>query len=191
MANVNLLPWREELRQERRKEFAVVVVAVLLAGLLSVFVWDRLVNGRIDWQNSRNDLLKREIAILDKKVEEISQLKLRRQQMIDRMEVILALQSNRADIVKIYDQFVRATPDGVYFTQMVRKAANVSLVGYAESNSRISVLMRQLEAVDMFKDPNLTKVEADETLGEQGSRFELQVKIAQSQNAREVTAHGS
>lgn len=191
MANVNLLPWREELRQERRKEFAVVVVAVLLAGLLSVFVWDRLVNGRIDWQNSRNDLLKREIAILDKKVEEISQLKLRRQQMIDRMEVILALQSNRADIVKIYDQFVRATPDGVYFTQMVRKAANVSLVGYAESNSRISVLMRQLEAVDMFKDPNLTKVEADETLGEQGSRFELQVKIAQSQNTREVTAHGS
>ncbi|HAD09137.1 MAG TPA: pilus assembly protein PilN [Porticoccaceae bacterium] len=191
MANVNLLPWREEYRQEKRKEFAATVVVVLLLGLLSVFVWDRLVNGRIDWQNSRNDLLNREIAILDKKVEEISQLKLRRQQMIDRMEVILALQSNRADIVKIYDQFVRATPDGVYFTEMVRKAANVSLVGYAESISRVSVLMRELEAVDMFKDPVLTKVEADEMLGEQGSRFELQVKIAQSQNVREEVAHGS
>ena len=74
MANVNLLPWREEYRQEKRKEFAATVVVVVLLGLLSVFVWDRLVNGRIDWQNSRNDLLNREIAILDKKVEEISQL---------------------------------------------------------------------------------------------------------------------
>jgi len=170
----------------------VVMVAVLLLGMFSVFVWDRLVNGRIDWQNSRNDLLNREIAILDKKVEEISQLKLRRQQMIERMEVILALQSNRADIVKIYDQFVRATPDGVYFTEMVRRAGNVSLIGYAESNSRISVLMRQLAAVELFKDPNLTKVEADEMLGEQGSRFELQVKIAERrEEGREVAAHGS
>ncbi len=192
MANVNLLPWREEYRREKRKEFVVVMVAVLLLGMFSVFVWDRLVNGRIDWQNSRNDLLNREIAILDKKVEEISQLKLRRQQMIERMEVILALQSNRADIVKIYDQFVRATPDGVYFTEMVRRAGNVSLIGYAESNSRISVLMRQLAAVEMFKDPNLTKVEADEMLGEQGSRFELQVKIAERrEEGREVAAHGS
>jgi len=192
MANVNLLPWREEYRREKRKEFVVVMVAVLLLGMFSVFVWDRLVNGRIDWQNSRNDLLNREIAILDKKVEEISQLKLRRQQMIERMEVILALQSNRADIVKIYDQFVRATPDGVYFTEMVRRAGNVSLIGYAESNSRISVLMRQLAAVELFKDPNLTKVEADEMLGEQGSRFELQVKIAERrEEGREVAAHGS
>lgn len=193
MANVNLLPWREEYRREKRKEFVGVVVAVLLLGVFSVFVWDRLVNGRINWQNSRNDLLNREIAILDKKVEEISQLKLRRQQMIERMEVILALQSNRADIVKIYDQFVRATPDGVYFVEMVRAGNNVSLIGYAESNSRISVLMRQLAAVEMFKDPNLTKVEADEMLGEQGSRFELQVKIAERREEAggEVATHGS
>lgn len=193
MANVNLLPWREEYRREKRKEFVGVVVAVLLLGVFSVFVWDRLINGRINWQNSRNDLLNREIAILDKKVEEISQLKLRRQQMIERMEVILALQSNRADIVKIYDQFVRATPDGVYFVEMVRAGNNVSLVGYAESNSRISVLMRQLAAVEMFKDPNLTKVEADEMLGEQGSRFELQVKIAERREEAggEVATHGS
>lgn len=193
MANVNLLPWREEYRREKRKEFVGVVVAVLLLGVFSVFVWDRLINGRINWQNSRNDLLNREIAILDKKVEEISQLKLRRQQMIERMEVILALQSNRADIVKIYDQFVRATPDGVYFVEMVRAGNNVSLIGYAESNSRISVLMRQLAAVEMFKDPNLTKVEADEMLGEQGSRFELQVKIAERREEAggEVATHGS
>ena len=178
MANINLLPWRDEYRQEKRKEFFVAVVIVLIVGFLSVLVWDRWVNGRIEWQNSRNDLLKSQIAVLDEKVKEINELKLRRQQMIERMEVILALQGNRARIVEIYDQFVRATPSGVYFIQMTRKGDNISLVGYAESNSRISVLMRQLDATQAFKEPNLTKVLADDNLGEQGSKFELQVRVA-------------
>ena len=147
-------------------------------GLIVVLGWDRWVNGRIDWQNSRNDLLQTEIAVLDVKIIEINELKLRKKQMIERMEVILALQGNRPDIVRIYDEFVRATPRGVYFTDMKKQAGNISLVGYAESNSRISTLMRQLDSAQMFKEPNLTKVEADDTLGDQGSRFELQVKVA-------------
>ena len=180
MANINLLPWREEHRQEKRREFATVVAGVLIFGMLVVLMWDRWTNGRIDWQDSRNDLLTSEIALLEEKVKEIKELKLRRQQMIDRMEVILALQGNRADVVRIYDQFVRATPSGVYFIEMTRRAGNISLVGYAESNSRIAVLMRQLDAVQMFKEPNLTRVEADGMLGEQGSRFELQVRVVPS-----------
>jgi type IV pilus assembly protein PilN len=186
MANINLLPWRDEYRQEKRKEFFVAIVIVVVIGLLGVLVWDRWVNGRIEWQNSRNDLLKSEIAVLDEKVKEINELKLRRQQMIERMEVILALQGNRAGIVEIYDQFVRATPSGVYFIQMTRKADNISLVGYAESNSRISVLMRQLDSAKVFKEPNLTKVAADDRLGEQGSKFELQVRIVSIVEDKEV-----
>lgn len=179
MANINLLPWREEYRQEQRKEFAGVVVAVLVVGLFSVWAWGLWTNGQIEAQNSRNDFLNKGIAALEEKVKEISELKIRRQQMIDRMEVILALQSNRADIVKIYDQFVRATPSGVYFVEMTRRGGSISLVGYAESNSRIAVLMRQLDSTQMLTEPNLTKVQADTLLGELGSRFELQVKIAQ------------
>ncbi len=185
MANINLLPWREEHRQERRKEFAGIVVVVLVFGLLSVLVWNFWVNGRIDGQNSRNEFLKSGIAELDKKVKEISELKLRRQQMLDRMEVILALQGNRADIVKVFDQFVRATPSGVFFVEMTRKGGAISLVGYAESNSRIAVLMRQLDSVEMLKEPSLTNVKADPMLGEQGSRFELQVKVVQSATSDE------
>jgi type IV pilus assembly protein PilN len=187
MPNINLLPWREERRQEKQKEFFALVGAVLLAGLIIVFGWDRWVNGRIDWQNSRNSLLQTEIATLDVKIKEINELKLRKQQMIERMEVILALQGNRPVIVRIYDEFVRATPKGVYFTEMKKQAENISLVGYAESNSRISTLMRQLDNAEMFKEPNLTKVEADDILGDQGSRFELQVKVAsQIDNKEEV-----
>lgn len=91
MANINLLPWREEHRREKRKEFAGTIVGVLVIGLVSVLAWDLWTNSRIDAQNSRNDFLKAGIAVLDEKVKEISELKIRRQQMLDRMEVILAL----------------------------------------------------------------------------------------------------
>ncbi len=177
MANINLLPWRDDRRQDKQKEFIIVAAGVLILGFLSILIWDVWVQSRIESQESRNKLLIREISVLDEKVKEINELKLRKQQMIERMEVILALQGNRAAIVKAFDQFVRATPRGVYFVEMVRKADNISLVGYAESNSRISVLMRQLDTTKIFSDPNLTKVEADDAIGEQGSKFELQVKV--------------
>ncbi|WP_461480496.1 PilN domain-containing protein [Porticoccus sp.] len=93
------------------------------------------------------------------------------------MQVIQELQGNRPEIVKLYDEFVRAVPDGVYFTQMTLKGKQISLVGYAESNNRVSALMRRLDASYKFAEPNLTKVQADPILGEDGSRFEMRVKV--------------
>ncbi|OUS12389.1 hypothetical protein A9Q89_05730 [Gammaproteobacteria bacterium 53_120_T64] len=177
MANVNLLPWREIQRQEKKQEFLIALGMVAAAALLLAVAWGYWVNSQIDWQNDRNDLLQREIAVLDEKVKEIKELKLRRQQVLERMEVIKALQGNRPGVVKVFDEFVRAIPSGVFFVEVNRKGDNVALVGFAESNNRISTLMRQLAASDRFKEPNLTKVEADDTLGEQGSRFELQVRL--------------
>ncbi len=177
MANVNLLPWREIQRQEKKKEFLIVLGMVAAVALLLAVVWGYWVNWQIDWQADRNNLLKREIAVLDEKVKEIKELKLRRQQVLERMEVIKALQGNRPGVVKVFDEFVRSVPSGVFFVEVKRVGDNVALVGFAESNNRISTLMRQLDASDRFKEPNLTKVEADDTLGEQGSRFELQVRL--------------
>jgi len=177
MANVNLLPWREIQRQEKKKEFLIVLGMVAAGALLLAVVWGYWVNWQIDWQNDRNDFLKREIAVLDEKVKEIKELKLRRQQVLERMEVIKALQGNRPGVVKVFDEFVRSVPSGVFFSEVKRVGDNVALVGFAESNNRISTLMRQLAASERFKEPNLTKVEADDTLGEQGSRFELQVRL--------------
>ncbi len=177
MANVNLLPWREIQRQEKKKEFLIVLGMVAAVALLLAVVWGYWVNWQIDWQADRNNLLKREIAVLDEKVKEIKELKLRRQQVLERMEVIKSLQGNRPGVVKVFDEFVRSVPSGVFFVEVKRVGENVALVGFAESNNRISTLMRQLDVSDRFKEPNLTKVEADDTLGEQGSRFELQVRL--------------
>lgn len=177
MANVNLLPWREIQRQEKKKEFLIVLGMVAAVGLLLAVLWGYWVNWQVDWQADRNNLLKREIAVLDEKVKEIKELKLRRQQVLERMEVIKALQGNRPGVVKVFDEFVRSVPSGVFFIEVERVGENVALVGFAESNNRISTLMRQLDISDRFKEPNLTKVEADDTLGEQGSRFELQVQL--------------
>ena len=180
MAKINLLPWREAYRTEKKKEFLSLLVAVLIAAVLTVFGWDRVVNHQIETQNDRNQLLKREIAKLDKQVAEIKELKKRRQGLLDRMQVIQELQGNRPEIVKIYDEFVRAVPDGVYFTKMTRKDSQISLVGYAESNNRVSSLMRRLDASYKFTEPNFTKVQANDALGEDGSQFEMRVKIINS-----------
>lgn len=177
MAKINLLPWREAFRTEKQKEFLSLVVVVLVVAVLVAFGWDRVVSNQIDSQNSRNQQLNTEIAKLDKQVAEIKELKARRQDLLDRMQVIQELQGNRPEIVKIYDEFVRAVPDGVYFTKMIRKDSQISLVGYAESNNRVSSLMRRLDASYKFSEPNLTKVQDSDVLGEDGSQFQMRVKI--------------
>jgi len=177
MAKINLLPWREAYRTEKKKEFLSLMVVVLVVAVLAAFGWDRVVNNQIESQNSRNQLLKSEITKLDKQVAEIRELKKRRQDLLDRMQVIQELQGNRPEIVKIYDEFVRAVPDGVYFTKMIHKGNQISLVGFAESNNRVSSLMRRLDASYKFSEPNLTKVQDNDALGEDGSQFEMRVKV--------------
>lgn len=179
MAKINLLPWREAHRAEKKKEFFTLLGFVLVFAAVVGFGWDQVVNSQIDSQYSRNQLLKTEISKLDKEVAEIEELTKRRQSLLDRIKVIQEIQGNRPEIVKIYDEFVKAVPDGVYFTEMVRTGESIALVGYAKSNSRVSVLMRRLDASYKFTEPNLTKVEANDMLGENGSQFEMQVKIVQ------------
>ncbi len=180
MAKINLLPWREAFRADKKKDFISLTVVVLVVAVFSSFGWDRVVNNQIESQHSRNQLLKTEVAKLDKQVAEIQELKKRRQDLLDRMQIIQELQGNRPEIVKIYDEFVKAVPDGVYFTKMIRKDNLISLVGYAESNNRVSALMRQLDASYKFTEPNLTKVQDNEVLGEDGSQFEMRVKIVKT-----------
>ena len=181
MANINLLPWRDEHRQEKKKEFLGLLGLVVILAAVFAFGWNLTANDRLDDQFSRNQLLKSNIAALDKQVSEIKDLKKRRQDLLDRMEVIQNLQGNRPDIVKIYDEFVLAVPDGVYFTKMERKGKEISLTGFAESNNRVSALMRKLDEAGKFVDPNLTVVEANQALGEQGSKFEMRVKLEDPQ----------
>ncbi len=177
MTTINLLPWREESREQRRKAFLGKLFAAALVGVVLIFIWISVAQARLDDQNSRNSYLQSNIAEMDKKVAEISELKSKKQEMISRMKVIQDLQGNRAEIVKIFDELVRAVPDGVYLATLEQTADEVKMSGFSESNNRISALMRNLDDSHKYEESNLTKVEQDETLGDQGSVFDLQIKI--------------
>lgn len=177
MARINLLPWREQLREERKKQFlSILVLIVIVAGLL-VFLGDRNVNSKIDHQNARNELLRKEIQLLDGRIKEIEQLQARRTQLLDRMKIIQDLQGNRPIIVRVFDELVRTLSDGVHFTSVDMKGSVVSIKGGAESNSRVSNLMRQMDASDWLTAPNLTAVKAV-TQGalDQANVFEMSVR---------------
>ena len=177
MAQINLLPWREERRQELKKQFVVSLVLVLALGVGLVLLADRVVNGQIDNQNARNQYLAENIKILDKQVAEIRDLQKRRNQLIDRMRVIQELQGNRPIIVRVLDQLVRTVPDGVFYTNLTTKGKTISIAGIAESNNRVSSLMRRLDASDWLSSPNLDKVKAAPQFGDQATTFNLTVKL--------------
>lgn len=177
MANINLLPWREQRREQRRKEFLAVLGAVVISGLLVVVAAHVFISGQIDYQNQRNEYLRGEISKLDKQVAEIKDLQTRRNQLVDRMKVIQDLQGTRPVIVRIFDEIVRTLPDGVYYHGIERSGTVITIVGTAESNNRVSSLMRKLESSDWFAGPVLKSVKANPEFGEQGNDFEMTVNV--------------
>lgn len=177
MAQINLLPWRDERRQEQKKEFLTILAIVLAAAVGLVLLADRYVNGQIEYQQSRNNYLTQNIRELDKKIAEIKELQRRRNQLLDRMRVIQELQGNRPIIVRILDQLVRTVPDGVFYTSLQTKDKTISISGVAESNNRVSSLMRRLDASDWLADPNLDRVNAAPQYGDQATTFNLTVKV--------------
>jgi type IV pilus assembly protein PilN len=177
MAQINLLPWREERRQQLKKDFLITIALVLALGAGGVLLADRVVNGQIDYQNSRNQYLTQHIKELDKAVAEIKELERRRNQLIERMRVIQELQGNRPIIVRVLDQLVRTVPDGVFYNSLAAKGGKISINGVAESNNRVSSLMRRLDASDWLANPNLDKVRAAAKFGDQANTFNLTVKV--------------
>ena len=177
MAEINLLPWRDERRAELKQKFlAVLGVVVACAGLI-VFVVDLFISGQIQNQNDRNAYLKANITALNKQVEEIREMQRKRTQLLDRMTVIQELQGNRPIIVRILDQLVRTVPDGVFYTKVTARGQVITINGIAESNNRVSSLMRRLDASDWFKEPNLEGVKAQPDYGEQATTFNLTVQL--------------
>jgi type IV pilus assembly protein PilN len=173
MANINLLPWREERRQERQKEFLTLLGLVLVAGALLVFAADRAVNAAIEKQQGRNAYIQQHISELDKQVKEIRELENKKKALLSRMNVIQGLQGRRPVIVRVFDEMVRTVPDGVFYRSLSKSGDMVSVSGTAESNNRISSLMRNVDASEWFKGPNLKGVKANDSFGDQASDFEL------------------
>ena len=129
-------------------------------GIAVFFGWKMVVDSKVENQLSRNRYIERELAQLDQQIKEISELEKRRADLVSRMNVIQDLQNNRPYIVYMFDQLVRTLPDGVYYTSIERKGGIFTIAGVADSNNRISALMRNLNESDWFKDPDLRTVAA-------------------------------
>jgi len=177
MATINLLPWREERRAERKKQFILALGLTALIAVIVILAVDRVIAAQINHQTIRNNYLKTHIAELDAQVVEIRDLQRRRAQLLERMRIIQELQGNRPVIVRIMDQLVRTIPDGVFYTELTTQAGKIEIAGVAESNNRVSSLMRRLEASDWMEEPNLDAVRAVPSYGEQATTFSLTVGV--------------
>lgn len=173
MANINLLPWRDEYRREKQQEFLSVLGFVALVTALAAYLWSSSVTGAIESQQQRNQMLEKEIAALEQQVTEIRELRKRRAELLDRMKVIQALQGERPVIVRYFDELVRAIPEGIYLTKLERVGEVINLQGITESNVRVSALMRNVDESDWFSTPNLSSVQAMPEFGAQASEFTM------------------
>ena len=159
MAHINLLPWREEQRQEQTRQFATVtVLSMVLTGAI-IFVVHVMFNNQIDHQIYRNKMLQDEITTLDASLKQIDALEETKEQLLARMDVIQSLQQQRPQIVHLFDDFVRTVPEGIYLRDIKQEGDQLTIQGVAESNGRVSAYMRNIDSSDWMSTPKLKVIE--------------------------------
>ncbi|HUL42456.1 MAG TPA: PilN domain-containing protein [Burkholderiales bacterium] len=158
MIRINLLPHRELKRRARQRHFYIQAGMTVGLGLLIVFFVHGIISARISYQAERNHFLEKEIAILDTQINEIKKLKEQIQVLLARKRVVEALQTNRSETVHLLDQLVRQLPEGVYLKSVKETGNKVDLTGYAQTNARVSTLLRNLESTPQFESPNLVEI---------------------------------
>jgi len=189
MPRINLLPWREEERKERKVAFTVALgVSALAAGVVTFAVY-LLFGSMIDAQEGRNEQLRAEIKRLDKQIEEINNLEASKQRFIARMEIIEKLQRSRPEIVHVFDEIVRTLPDGVYLTGVKQTDKKFKFEGVAQSSTRVSSFMRNIDGSEWLRNPELEVVQTTKDKGP-GSNFTLYAQQVSNANPDEGTGAG-
>ena len=173
---INLLPWREELRKEQdRQLFVLAAVAWMLMGVVVGYGHFHM-TGRIEAQNARNNYLKKEISKLDKQIAEIKDIKKKRAALVARMNVIYRLQADRTKLVYVMDGLVKTIPEGVFYTKLTKSGNTIKIEGTAQSNARVSALMRNFETSPWFKNPDLAVINVKGSGGSRVSDFKMTVQ---------------
>jgi len=155
---INLLPHRAQKRMARKRQFVSLAVLLSIAALAVVGLVHLVMANQIDRQNNRNKLLQGEIVKLDDQIKEIDKLRDQIQQVLARKQVVESLQANRNEAVHLLDQLVRQLPDGIYLRSVHENGIKVQIVGYAQSNARVSTLMRNIEGSPWLTKPDLVEV---------------------------------
>ncbi len=162
MPRINLLPWREAERKKRQRDFMVSMAGSLVAGVLVIALTNLAFSQMIGHQRDRNSRLESEIVELEKSITEIDGLERQKERLLARMEIIEQLQRSRPEIVHLFDEVTRQLPEGVYLTGMKQAGSAVEVQGVAQSSTRVSALMRQIDSSIWLTDPDVVKVETTE-----------------------------
>jgi type IV pilus assembly protein PilN len=181
MIRINLLPHREIKRAQRQRQFLLLAGASVAAAVVMVVLVHGVISGLVERQGARNRYLEGEIAKLDKDIEEIKRLKEQTQALLSRKQVVEALQVNRTQAVQLLDQLARHLPEGIYLKAVKQLGVQVTINGYAQSNARVSTLMRNLEASPWLEFPNLVEIKAITQGTTRSSEFTLTVTLTRAQ----------
>jgi len=173
MPRINLLPWRAELRQRRKKEFLVALAGSLAVAAGAVYLSKLTVQGWTSAQQGRNQILRTEIAELDKQIQEITGLEAQRERLVARMQVITQLQRSRPEVVHLFDELVNAVPDGVYLLEVIQQGSKIQVRGNAQSSTRVSALMRNIDDSEWLRQPGLEGVDFVTTGTERNAQFKV------------------
>jgi len=176
MPSINLLPWREAERKKRQRDFGVAAGGAVISGIAVIMLTMFAYSSMISTQEARNDRLTREIAELDKSIQEIEGLERQKERLLARMDIIEQLQQSRPEIVHLFDELVRQLPEGVYLTGLKQTGSRVEIRGVAQSSTRVSALMRQIDASEWLSDPEVERVETKQSGSSRRSEFVVYLK---------------
>ena len=177
MVRINLLPHREQKRQARQRQFVSLAIGLAILGIGTIGLGHILIAAQIDNQNGRNKLLTTEIAKLDEQIKEIDRLRDQTQALLARKQVVETLQANRTEAVHLLDQLVRQLPDGVYLKSVKQNGTRVTLVGYAQSNARVSTLMRNVDSSPWLSSPDLIEIRSVALDKQKVNEFTLAMQV--------------
>ena len=190
MIRVNLLPHRAERRKAQRKHLAILAGMVAALAISIVVLVHGVIAGYISIQTDRNEFLKKEISQLDKEIDEIKKLKEDITALLARKQVIEQLQSDRAQSVYLLEQLVRQVPDGVYIKSVKQQGIKVNLTGYAQSNARVSTLMRNIASSPYLENPDLVEIKSATVANKRVAEFTMNLSLKRQQ-ANDAAAAGA
>ncbi len=186
MIRINLLPHREQKRKARREQFYALSGLMLVLGGVIWFLGYTVLNGYISTQESKNAFLKKEIALLDKQIDEIKKLKEQTDALLSRKQIIESLQANRTETVHLFNELARQVPSGVYLKSVKQAGQKITLNGLAQSNAKVSTLMRNLDDSPVLEKPDLVEIKAVTVDKRRLSDFTMRVQFTRQQSSEEA-----
>jgi len=176
MPRINLLPWREEERKKRQRDFMIALGGALVAAVVCVAATVLAYSQMIDYQRARNTRLENEIVELEKSISEIDDLERQKERLLARMEIIEQLQRSRPEVVHLFDEITRNLPEGVHLLTLRQTGSTVTLTGIAQSSTRVSALMRRIDESEWLTEPGVDKVETTESGSARQAEFVVNLK---------------